>query len=163
MALLDYLAARRSEIEAQLKTLRAELAEIRIAENALTGASPATITLSGGVGKSVRAGSIKDWVLKALAHASDGLDTDAIRIKVNEIGGPDVSRNSMTPQLSRLKAGGLIDLEGRLWRLAPQARAQKNETPGVSPPGASNVEEEVDVDNLFDADNDVVGTARDFV
>lgn len=127
MALLDYLSERRASIEAQMKALRAELAEIRIAEEALAGNSPSRTAVVSSKGSSlVRAGSIKDWVLKALAHEAQGLETDGVISKVSEVGGPDVPRNSMTPQLSRLKADGLIEQHGRLWRLLAAGQAQND-------------------------------------
>ncbi len=138
MALLDYLLERRAEIEAQMKALKAELGEIRIAEAALTGApvSRSVMTSVSGASATVREGSIKDWVLKALMTAPDGLETEGVIDAVRDAGGPDVPRNSMTPQLSRLKAAGLITQEGRSWRLAPR-EAQTNETPGGQTPSAS--------------------------
>lgn len=149
MALLDYLSERRAAIEAQLKALRGELAEIRIAEEALMGGVPTRtpVTTAKGSGL-VRPGSIKDWVLKALAIEPDGLDTDAVIYKVIEIGGPTVPRNSMTPQLSRLKADGLLVQEGRLWKLL--SKAQKEEAPsGYQPQGASDLDEEITSDDLL--------------
>jgi len=150
MALSDYLASRRAEIEAQIKALRAELTEIRIAEDALAGATPTRAAVASATGPAtVRTGSIKDWVLKALMHEPEGLETDAVIFKVREIGGPEVSRNSMTPQLSRLKAARLIGQEGRLWRLPSKTEPQNDETPdGYQPSGASEHEE---------VDDDLVG------
>ena len=135
MALLDYLAERRVQIEAQIKELRGELAEIKIAEAAISGAGPsrgAVVRPQGGA--IVREGSIKDWVLKALSAApEEGLDTDDVISSTIELGGPEVRRSSMTPQLSRLKAAGLIEQSGRFWRLFSSA-PQNDETPGVQPP-----------------------------
>jgi len=145
MALLDYLMGRRAEIEAQIKTLKGELAEIRIAEAALTGGEPTRSAVVGSQGSGIiREGSIKDWVLKALAMLETPVTTDDIIGAVSIIGGPDVPRNSMTPQLSRLKSMGLIDLEGRHWRLLSQ-RLQNDETPGVQPPDASHGEDHLDL------------------
>lgn len=137
MALSDYLADRRRAIEAEMKALKAELAEIRIAEEALLGVPtrrPIGVIASTAV--TVREGSIKDWVLKALALGPNGMETDDIIATAKTIGGPDIPRSSITPQLSRLKAAGLIELDGRAWRLPERksAEAQKNETSGGSYP-----------------------------
>lgn len=147
MALLDYLAARREELEAQMKALRAELAEIRIAEDALTGGKPKEQlygTVHPGGGRMlVRSGSIKDWIIRALTAYPDGNDTDAVIEAVRKMGGPIVLRSSMTPQLSRLKAAGLIEHVGRNWRIPRQSEAQKNETPdGYQPSDASEEEDD---------------------
>lgn len=136
MKLKEYLANRRAEIDAEIKALKAELAEIRIAEDALSGAPTGKTVVASPKGPAVvREGSIKDWVLKALAHMPQGGETEQIITAISLLGGPLVPRNSMTPQLSRLKADELLELHGRLWRLA-----QKDETPGVSPPDASEPE-----------------------
>lgn len=117
MALLDYLTQRREEIEAQIKGLRSELAEIRIAETALRGepeAKRATVT-NGAV---IKAGTIKDWILKALmAYPAEGLETDGVIEAIRKMGGPLVERSSITPQLSRLKAARVLGHDGRHWRL----------------------------------------------
>lgn len=146
MALLDYLSARRAEIEAQMKALKGELAEIRVAEAALNGAPTGRTAVSGPQGGGVvREGSIKDWVLKALSTYQGGMTTDGVRAAVAGLGGPDVPRNSMTPQLSRLKAAALIELDGRLWRLAANDpfMFENEETPdGYQPSGASEEAED---------------------
>ena len=137
MALRDYLAQRREEIEQQMKALRAELSEIKIAEAALGGAPlNKTVVRSANGPAAIREGSIKDWVLKALMHFSIPMETEQIIDAVQRIGGPAVNRNSMTPQLSRLKGDKLITLEGRLWRLVPPDLAQKDEAPGAGTPDA---------------------------
>lgn len=141
MALLDYLSSRRAEIEAQMKALRGELAEIRLAEQALLGNAPGKTAVSGPQGGGVvREGSIKDWILKALSTIQGGMTTEGVMSAVVDLGGPDVPRNSMTPQLSRLKAASLIELDGRLWRLTANNSAmfRKDEAPGVQPPDASD-------------------------
>lgn len=118
MALKDYLAVRRSDIETQIKALKAELAEIRVAEAALDAAPDVTATTPRPAQGAVRSGTIKEWVLKALAGSLNGYETDQVMSAVKMIGGPDVPRNSMTPQLSRLKSEGLIVQEGRYWKAA---------------------------------------------
>ncbi|MFL5297394.1 MAG: hypothetical protein ACJ798_13515 [Phenylobacterium sp.] len=140
MALLDYLAERRLEIEAQIKTLKGELAEIRIAEAALTGVPTGRSVVSShsGVSSVVREGSIKDWVLRALAQAPFGLETERVIEAVHRAGGPEVPRSSMTPQLSRLKAAGLITQYGRVWAIPSVSELQTVETPGVQSPGVSD-------------------------
>jgi hypothetical protein len=121
MALKDYLDTRRTEIEADIKRLRAELADIKKAEAAVYGGPgdqpPARRTRRG---TGVRVGSIKDWILRALRREPLGLETEDVIAAVQAIGGPVVPRNSMTPQLSRLKAAGLVTLDGRLWRIVQE-------------------------------------------
>lgn len=123
MALKDYLDTRRTEIEADIKRLRAELADIKKAETAVYGGpgganqKPSRRTRRGS---GIRVGTIKDWILRALRREPEGLETEDVIVAVQAIGGPEVPRNSMTPQLSRLKAAGLVSLDGRLWRIVQQ-------------------------------------------
>jgi hypothetical protein len=108
------LNARRAEIEAEIKALKLELEQVRAAEEAIAA-------ISGEKPKAkpsgVRNGSIKDWILKALETERAGLDTEGVISVVSFLGGPEVLRSSMTPQLSRLKSAGLIALDGRKWLL----------------------------------------------
>lgn len=115
--LRDYLSTRRSEIEAQIKVLKSELAEIRIAEEAILE-SGAAVSAPAQKTK-VRSGSIKNWVLVALEAHPNGLETDDVISAVALCGGPNVLRSSMSPQLSRLKAADLIVQDGRLWKIRP--------------------------------------------
>ena len=129
MALRDFLTARRSEIEAQIKALKAELEEIRVAEAAINGLDPTQAAApkirgpgrpKAPEGHKIKPGSIKDWVIKALGDEPHGLETEEVILKVDAMGGPVVLRNSMTPQLSRLKDDdNLITLEGKRWKLLP--------------------------------------------
>ena len=146
MALLDYLAARRAEIETQIKALRAELSEIKIAEAALGGAPMSKTVVSTPSGPNVvRQGSIKDWILKALALDHEGLETDDVIRAVLLMGGRDVPRSSMTPQLSRLKSAGLLNYTNGKWALSSRAPAQNDETPGVQPPDVPEDEDFTDL------------------
>ena len=117
MALTDLLNQRRAEIAQQIKALKAELDEIQIAQDALAGGKQtrAPVGRSSGV---VRFGSFKHWILQALQTVPDGLETDDVIRTVLSMGGPEISRSSMTPQLSRLKAATLVEQVGRRWRIA---------------------------------------------
>lgn len=144
MALIDYLDERREAIEAQIKALKAELAEIRIAEAALRGEPEAKRAIVVAPGTIIRTGTIKDWVLKALNAFEAGLETDAVIEAIRKMGGPIVERSSMTPQLSRLKAAGLIEYNGRNWRLPISQPPEKDEAPDGETSDAS----EDDVDDI---------------
>ena len=120
--LREYVSQRKAEIEADIKRLRLELAELKAAEDAAVRIGGDVTVLGGAArrarGAEVRAGSIKDWVLKALRSAPDGaLETEGVINAVVLLGGPVITRSSMTPQLSRLKSMGLIALVGRRWTI----------------------------------------------
>lgn len=152
MALVDYLARRREEIETQMRALKNELNEIRIAEAALNGTPSGRSVVFGSI---VRDGTIKDWIMRALGAFPNGLETDGVIESIRKMGGPIVERSSITPQLSRLKAAGLIGHNGRQWRLPteedkanhrafvsalPMMMRQRNETPDGDTSGASDEE-----------------------
>jgi hypothetical protein len=133
MTIRDILAARRAELEAQVKDLMIELAQIDAAEKAIEGVSSgfgpqadfiAPLQPTANADRSAskpRDGTIKDWICKALAANAHGLETEAVIEAVKQLGGPEVIRSSMSPQLSRLKSDGVIKQVGRLWILEPQA------------------------------------------
>jgi hypothetical protein len=102
-----------------MKALKKELEEIRVADAALgpsgEGGQPSFAGKPRSSLATIKEGTIKDWVLKALGNAPNGLETDEVSRAVRELGGPDVPRNSMTPQLSRLKKDGLLTQVGRKW------------------------------------------------
>jgi len=134
MTLRAYLLSRSAAIEAEIKVLEVELAEIRVAQAAISGeadAIPSTPIRRRRRPTTVRDGSIKAWILRVLAEfePDGGLVTDDVIHAVEAMGGPEVLRNSMTPQLSRLKANGVITQQGRRWKLAPPAAADLDDDP----------------------------------
>ena len=145
MTLKNYLASRRAEIEMQIKALKIELSEIRVAEEALSANPGSRSIVSTSRGPAVvRQGSIKDWIIRALTDNPLGLETDAVIREIVQIGGPTVERSSVTPQLSRLKSIGLIEQQGRFWKL-PIQPAQEETPDGSQPSGASDDEDFLDL------------------
>jgi len=133
MTIRDILAARRTELESQVKGLMIELAQIDAAEKAIESVQSgfeaqadfrAVSQPTGNVDRSAskpRGGTIKDWICKALAANPSGLETESVILAVKQLDGPEVLRSSMSPQLSRLKSDGVINQVGRLWVLEQQA------------------------------------------
>jgi hypothetical protein len=135
MSIRDLLAQRRLEIEAQMKAFREELAEIRLAEDAISKGSASRTGDSAPATRAapeIREGSIKSWIMKALRDDPRGLETEGVIKHIELIGGPSVPRNSMTPQLSRLKSDGLITQDGRLWRLPDPVQTGLDGLTGVT-------------------------------
>lgn len=114
MSLRNLLAARRGEIDKQIEVLRAELAEITVAEAAI-GHEP---TIEARL--KLRQGSIKEAVIGVLRASPRGLKTDEI-IEGLKNSGMIVMRSSLTPQLSRLKAQGALQLMNSHWILTSLA------------------------------------------
>lgn len=110
MSLRNLLSTRRSEIAKQIEVLRAELAEIAVAEAALGVEQTVEVRLK------LRRGSIKEAVVGVLMSHPNGLKTDQI-IEALGKNGMTVMRSSLTPQLSRLKSSGVLRRANSLWIL----------------------------------------------
>lgn len=145
--LRDFIAKRRSEIRSAIADLQRELLELDAAEAAANAAAhgvasapvPRPHIFYGG-GEALapsKQPTIKDMVRDVLTGFPQGLDANDIINVVRDRFGVDVPRSSMSPQLSRLKSEGVIELDGKLWRLP-----QKTEAPNGSAAGASGVSRE---------------------
>lgn len=146
LPLREYLASRRAEVQAQLKALRAELVELDAAERALSGGGDEQIK-SGALRTRGTAGSgkktLKELALEALQARPEGAETVQIIADIKERHGIDVPRESMSPQMSRLRHEGIVVREGSSWRLvqmtigAALAGPSKDETPDGQTSGVS--------------------------
>ena len=139
LPLRAYLAERKSDIQGQIKALRAELAEIDAAERALSSAESSKLAPrergSSGTGRK----TLKEMALEALAEYPEGAIALEILETIKAKFGADIARESLSPQLSRLGQDGVLTRSGMHWRLAnpphpdvggAQAAPQKNETQG---------------------------------
>jgi len=131
ITLRDFLANRRSEIQAQIKTLRAELREIEAASSALQDAQGEGIRPD--VARTRRSGpTLKEMAIAILTDHPDGLEANDVRDKIAERFDAQVKRESMSPQLSRLAKEGVIRRGGHnKWLLKTQISAfsgQSDET-----------------------------------
>lgn len=119
--LRDFLSERKAEIDRQIKALRDERAEILIAEKALP-----QIDAVPGVERPTRRGpdggpTLKEMAMAILKGFPEGADANKIRDMIHVIYGKEIARESMSPQLSRLGAAGILQRDGLIWRLATQA------------------------------------------
>ncbi len=73
-------------------------------------------------GSQVQEGSIKEAALQALANARDGLIAIDILGEINQHREPPILRTSLSPQLSRLRQAGLVNLTGSVWRITSAGR-----------------------------------------
>jgi hypothetical protein len=64
--------------------------------------------------------TIKDMVLEVLGPIAEGAEALTILQFIKDRFGKEIERTSLSPQLSRLKRDGLLDLDGKLWRIADQ-------------------------------------------
>lgn len=165
----EYLAQRRADIQAQIKSLRAELAEVDVAERALAVAAnePAGAKRDRGATGSGRK-TLKEMAVDVLKDHPAGLEAAGILAEIEKRWGLTVRRESLSPQLSRLGQDETLVREGLIWKLAQfdwtiQAaadamqrpppsepvgvvyrQAQKDETPDVAASDASNSEVDLD-------------------
>jgi hypothetical protein len=121
----DILSARKAEIKALQAQLKQELQDIIAAESAMSPISDKepTIKLRKGRGSQF---TLKDMVINVLRDYRSGADALKILELIKSKYGIDVKRESLSPQLSRLKNDDkLLELRGSDWFLIPQ----KNEAP----------------------------------
>ncbi len=115
------LVREREDAVVRLEVIDSELREISVALTAI-GETPGLLKLAAGLGSadtSINGLTLKQLTVRALqdnfpAGASAGQLLDAFKNAY----GREVERSSLSPQLSRLKDAGVIELDGRLWRLA---------------------------------------------
>lgn len=114
VTLREFIASRQAEIAEQMVALRRESRELKTALAALGADQPKP---NGSAGQ--RPLTIKQMATSVLRGHGPG-STDSVIEWVKETHGVDVPRSSMTPQLSRLKREGKIELDPvtRFWRLA---------------------------------------------
>jgi hypothetical protein len=111
--LRQFIEQRRETIKAQISELKRELKELALAESAIkTGVAPTlpvTKTTKDGL-------TIKEMVIDVLSDLPDGAEASEIVDLIANKHGEVVVRSSLSPQLSRLKDEGVLELDGRIWR-----------------------------------------------
>ena len=159
----QFIARRRLELENEAGSLRGQLAAIADEHQKLDLAATAvgaSVFVSvaektfapqnmkrvrnakiGGIGKIQ---TMKNCILAILANHPQGLSALEIMPILNRELGSDYERSSISPQLSRLKGDGLIDLKAGIWTLSETvsahipSRESGMETPGDDTPGPIN-------------------------
>lgn len=115
ITLREFMAARKAEIQSQIKALRDELREIDAAFAALPQDGSARTTRErgpSGTGKK----TLKELALEALKENPEGMEAVEIIKWIKDKYDLDVPRESMSPQLSRLGGDGIIKRDGLTWR-----------------------------------------------
>lgn len=108
--LRDFMDAREAAIKEQIKALRAEMAEIKVARQALSAGMTDSTTSRDNASL-----TIKDMVRAILEAAPKGMTAHDILASIKADYGKDIERTSLSPQLSRLKADNEVWLEGDRW------------------------------------------------
>jgi hypothetical protein len=116
--LREFLANRRIEIQAEIKSLRAELKELEAAEAALPEKTQPT-QLRPNLEPAKRSPlTLKEMAIAALRENLAGLDANAIRREILSSHGLEIKRSSLSPQLSRLEKEGAVTRAGSIYSLA---------------------------------------------
>jgi hypothetical protein len=133
--LTEFIATRLTELSAEEERLRDRLAEIAKEKESLKRAEQAakddeelskrTIRSGRYVTRRIKPNTIMDTVLKILRESPRGLIALDILAKINLNRDQPIERTSLSPQLSRLKQGGFIELEGSTWKLSTQLMEKK--------------------------------------
>lgn len=138
----EFIAARRAELtsnrsalQAGINTLLAEVREIDAELSQLFAAERAAAavpSIPGNRKANIRRGTIKDKIISVLSDCPEGADANKIVQLVVAKYGQEIPRTSLSPQLSRLKEDGWLNLRGKTWTYVdPQ-----DETPPESESGS---------------------------
>ena len=123
LPLRDYIEQRREAIKSQLSVLKQELRELTLAENAIRSGTSSDLTASASrVSADGTRQTIKDKVVTVLTDRPGGADANEIIAMISNTYGENIVRESLSPQLSRLKHEGVLTLEGKLWSLSSKKK-----------------------------------------
>lgn len=150
--LREFIVSRKAELRRQIDAAQAELSELDQAEKAIGTVHEASVALglvtevdtAGRIGAlkgtislprftargTLRKATIQTMIVDVLRDFPGGLEALEIVRHIRERYGRDVPRTSLSPQLSRLKTDGVIDLENKTWRLTESNSASET-TPGA--------------------------------
>lgn len=131
----EFIVRRRRELDEQERELREKLAAISAERQQLLAAesiflgrhTPATqaVRAMRKKKKGIRAGTIMDEVIGILKKYENGLSSRDILKAINDQRDEEfLARESLSPQLSRLKQAGYITLDGSVWKLAPPKKEE---------------------------------------
>lgn len=138
-SLREFIATRREEVKRQIAALKVELRELNLAEAAIKTGMPevqSSSILNSGRSKP----TIKDMVLAVLSNRPTGAEASEIVDLIENEFGEQIARSSLSPQLSRLKEEGLIELAGRIWKVTSEK--DQGEAPWSSNHGGGEVREQ---------------------
>lgn len=123
MTIRNLLNNRKSDILKQLRLLRFELVEIKQLEYALNNRkSPARIL------KTPKLFTFKDMAVKALENRDGATSAELVKL-IQSIFNKRIQRSSLSPQLSRLKEMGILELKDDKWSLSNSTSPALNENP----------------------------------
>jgi hypothetical protein len=120
--LRDFIFTRKAAIKAEMKALRKELADLKVAEDALE-----THSLAAKVESGAAAITIKGMIREVLKSSFSGLTSTEILENIGLKFGKKIERTSLSPQLSRMKDDGEVSLDGNFWHLLSELSEPNND------------------------------------
>ena len=108
-----FIARRKAEIAEEMEGLRTELRQISAAE----AMAQSEANLQAARRREQTPETIKEQVVKILVDCPSGLNAKEIQAQLKSRFDRDVKRESLSPQLSRLGAEGVIKRDGKIWAL----------------------------------------------
>ena len=111
----DYL----DDIKARKKDLMNQLKELRDLERAIRAAAAGTPS-KASIKKTSNELTLKKMIIAVLGSLGRGAEAQEIVDEIKETFNKEVKRSSLSPQLSRLKADGLLILDDKIWYLPAQ-------------------------------------------
>lgn len=129
--LRDFIANRRTEIRREIASLKAEMRELDVAESAIVGkpleVPPASRDANGtSSAEGTHSLTLKKMSVDVLTGRPEGAEANRIVDLIKDRFGVEVPRSSLSPQLSRLGAEGVLIRRGYNWKLAEYAAEQSN-------------------------------------
>jgi hypothetical protein len=127
--LIEFVRRRRREIDAEEERLKLELEKLHAERSALnyaermhmrTAEKETYLDKKFNTTAFIRRGTIKEKVINILKEHKNGLVALEILAKINNEREIPLERTSLSPQLSRLRQEGILDLDGTIWRLADE-------------------------------------------
>ncbi len=116
-SLEQFIERRLLELDELEFKLREQLKEIHLERVKIHKIENFKVKNKHGTESEIIPNTIKDEVMKILEKNKDGLIALDILAELNKKRSEPLVRTSLSPQLSRLKRAGYIQLIGSLWRL----------------------------------------------
>jgi hypothetical protein len=135
----EFIARRRRELDRaeeelrrKLLALEAEREQLAIAETLMIGEKTPSSEIKRAISKrrkGIQPGTIMSRVVRILEQSPDGLTAyDILTILNNQDGYDPIARESLSPQLSRLKQAGYLVYANSIWKLLPEATGGEDES-----------------------------------
>lgn len=107
-------------LKIEINTVDSELADVKLALAAMDGKliAPPIISARPKVEHAAEVATIKDMVLEILGTLPNGANANQLLRHIEDRFGATIERTSLSPQLSRLKRDGLIQLNKMIWTIS---------------------------------------------